>query len=73
MLYTIVAYTPILKMWGNIVLGLPEGFTKLSAFHMLLSLCGVLPCFSSSCVPYVASFSGLYIFDCPFGISNTYS
>ena len=25
-------------------------------------------CFSSSCVPYVASFSGLSIFDCPFGI-----
>jgi len=27
-----------------------------------------LLCFSSSCVPYVASFSGLSIFDCPFGI-----
>ncbi len=25
-------------------------------------------CLSSSCVPYVASFSGLFIFDCPFGI-----
>ena len=25
-------------------------------------------CFSSSCVPYVASFSGLSICDCPFGI-----
>jgi hypothetical protein len=25
-------------------------------------------CFSSSCVPYVASFSGLPIFDCPFSI-----
>ena len=25
-------------------------------------------CFSSSCVPYVASVSGLSIFDCPFGI-----
>ena len=25
-------------------------------------------CFSSSCVPYVASFSGLSIFDCPFDI-----
>ena len=25
-------------------------------------------CFFSSCVPYVASFSGLSIFDCPFGI-----
>jgi uncharacterized membrane protein len=24
--------------------------------------------FSSSCVPYVASFSGLSILDCPFGI-----
>ena len=24
--------------------------------------------FSSSCVPYVASFTGLSIFDCPFGI-----
>jgi hypothetical protein len=28
----------------------------------------ILFCFSSSCVPYVASFSGLSIFDCPFGI-----
>jgi len=27
-----------------------------------------LLCFSSSYVPYVASFSGLFIFDCPFGI-----
>jgi hypothetical protein len=25
-------------------------------------------CFSSSCVPYAASFSGLFIFGCPFGI-----
>jgi hypothetical protein len=25
-------------------------------------------CRPVSCVPYVASFSGLYIFDCPFGI-----
>jgi hypothetical protein len=24
-------------------------------------------CLSSSCVPYVASFSGLSFFDCPFG------
>jgi hypothetical protein len=23
---------------------------------------------SSSCVPYVASFSGLFIFDCPIGV-----
>ena len=28
----------------------------------------VVLCFSSSCVPYVDSFSGLSIFDCPFGI-----
>jgi len=25
-------------------------------------------CYSLSCVPYIASFSGLSIFDCPFGI-----
>ena len=25
-------------------------------------------CFSSSCIPYVVSFSGLSILDCPFGI-----
>jgi len=25
-------------------------------------------CFSWSCIPYVANFSGLSIFDCPFGI-----
>ena len=29
---------------------------------------GFLFCFSSSYVPYVTSFSGLFIFDCPFGI-----
>ena len=28
----------------------------------------VVFCFSSSCVPYVASFSGMSICDCPFGI-----
>jgi len=28
----------------------------------------VMFCLSPSCVPYVASFSGLSIFDCPFGI-----
>ena len=27
-----------------------------------------LLCFSSSCVPYVANFSGSSIFDCPFGV-----
>jgi hypothetical protein len=32
---------------------------------MHIVLCFVL--LSSSCVPYVASFSGLWIFDCPFG------
>ena len=31
-------------------------------------LCCDFVVFSSSCVPYVASFSGLSIFDCPFGI-----
>jgi len=30
--------------------------------------CCVLLCFSSSCEPYVASFSGLSIFDWSFGI-----
>jgi hypothetical protein len=25
-------------------------------------------CFSPSCVPYDASFSGLFFFECPFGI-----
>ena len=25
-------------------------------------------CFSSSCIPYVTSFSGLPVCDCPFGI-----
>ena len=28
-------------------------------------LCCVLLCFSSPCMPYVVSFSVLYIFDCP--------
>jgi hypothetical protein len=30
-------------------------------------------CFASSCVPNVASFSGLSFFDCPFGIFYVYS
>jgi hypothetical protein len=30
-------------------------------------LCSVLFSFSSPCVPYIASFSVLYLFDCPFG------
>jgi hypothetical protein len=34
----------------------------LSLWYSLTFICPV------SCVPYVASFSGLYIFDCPFGI-----
>ena len=34
----------------------------LSLRYSLTFLCAV------SCLPYVASFSGLYIFDCPFGI-----
>ena len=36
MLYKIVAYTSILKIWGKIVLGLTEGFPKLSAFHAVI-------------------------------------
>ena len=44
--------------------------------HVLFTLSGfvcstcvvVLFCFSSSCVPYVASFFGLLIFYCLFGI-----
>ena len=35
-------------------------------------LCYMSFCFSSSCVPYVASVSGLSIFECPFSISNVY-
>jgi hypothetical protein len=36
MIYKIVTYSPILKIWGNIVLELTEGFTKLSAFHAVI-------------------------------------
>jgi hypothetical protein len=36
--------------------------------HIMLWLC-----FSSSCVPYIASYSGLSLFDCPFGILYTFS
>ena len=36
MLYTIVTYTPLRKMWENIVLGITEGFTKLSAFDAVI-------------------------------------
>jgi len=31
-------------------------------------LCCVFVLFVSSCVPYVASFSGVSLFNCPFGI-----
>ena len=30
-------------------------------------LCGVFALFSSSCIVYIASFSGVFIFDCPLG------
>jgi hypothetical protein len=37
--------------------------------HFWLSLrCSLTFFYPVSCVPYVASFSGLYIFDCPFGV-----
>jgi len=38
---------------------------KNQSTQIVLSFCFV---FSSSCVPYVASFSGLSIFDCPFDV-----
>ena len=42
-------------------------------YMCLFVVCVVfLCCFSSSCIPYVASFSGLSIFDCPFGMSLTF-
>ena len=37
-----------------------------SEIHVLC--CVFFFCLSSSCVPYVASFTGMSIFDCPFGI-----
>ena len=40
-------------------------FTHSGVQHIL---CCVFVLISSSCVPYVASFSGLPFFDCPFGI-----
>ena len=40
-------------------------------FTLYVSVC-CLCCFSSSCILYVASFSGLSIFDCPFGMSLTF-
>jgi hypothetical protein len=39
-----------------------------SGVQHILCCVFVLFCFSSSCVPHVANFSGLPIFDCPFGI-----
>ena len=35
-------------------------FEYISVQHIVL-------CLSSSCIPYVASFSGFFISDCPFG------
>ena len=46
----------------------------LYCLHIVLSnTYGVvfLLCFSSSCVPFVVSFSGLSIFYCPFGVLLT--
>jgi len=42
----------------------------LFAYTVVSNICCVvfLFCFSSSCVPFVASFSGFSIFDCPFDI-----
>jgi hypothetical protein len=37
-----------------------------SGVHHILCCVVFLFCFSSSCVPYVASFSGLYFLDCSF-------
>jgi hypothetical protein len=39
-----------------------------SGIQHILCCVVFLLCFSSSCVPFVASFSGLSFFDCPFGI-----
>ena len=39
-----------------------------SGVQRLLFCVVALFCFPSSCLSYVASFSGLSIFDCPFGI-----
>jgi hypothetical protein len=49
------------------------GLMSYLCYLCLFSYSGVqhilfLLCFSSSCVPYVAGFSRLSIFDCPFGI-----
>ena len=49
---------------------LPVSLCCVLFFFVLCTLCCqflcVVFCLSSSCVPYVASFSGLSIFDCPF-------
>ena len=37
----------------------------LPAYNDVQDILCILFCFSTSCVPYVASFSGLSIFDCP--------
>ena len=39
-----------------------------NTYCVVFLFCFVLFCFSSSCVPYVVSFSGFSIFDCHFGI-----
>jgi hypothetical protein len=49
------------------------GFMSNLRYVCLLAYSGVqhycvVFCFSTSCVPYVASLFGLSIFDCPFGI-----
>jgi hypothetical protein len=50
----LMSYLPYLRLFAH------------SGFQRILRC--VLFCFSSSCVTYVASFSVLSIFDCPFGI-----
>jgi hypothetical protein len=50
----------LLRLKNNIV------YVLLCPTHIVLCF------FSSSCVPYVASFSGLFIIDCPSLFSNVY-
>ena len=71
MLYKIVAYTSILKIWGNIVLGLTEGFTKLSAFHAVIFVwCYTLFFFVLCMMPVSLDCTFLIA---PLVFSNTYS
>ena len=60
-----------IRLYLQLFLGRPIDvwlFAHSGVQHILCRVFWVLFFLSSSCVPYIVSFSGLFIFDCPFRI-----